>query len=42
MVQSLNTEEIYTWTPRLMAAIRGLPEVIDVSTTSSRAAPAWT
>jgi hydrophobic/amphiphilic exporter-1 (mainly G- bacteria), HAE1 family len=39
MVQSLNTDEIYAWTPRLMAAIGQLPEVIDVSTNLESRSP---
>jgi len=39
MVQSLNTDEIYAWTPRLMAAISQLPEVIDVSTNLESRSP---
>src|SRR5262249_16747755 len=39
MVQSLNTDELYTWTPRLMAAISQLPEVIDVSTNLESRSP---
>ncbi len=39
MVQSLNTEELYTWTPRLMAAISQLPEVLDVTTNLESRSP---
>ena len=31
-IQSLNTDELYAWAPRLEAAIAPLPEVLDVST----------
>ena len=39
MVQSLNTDEIYQWTPRLMTAISALPEVTDVSTNLEARSP---
>ena len=39
MVQSLNTDDLYTWTPRLMDAIRRLPEVTDVDTNLESIAP---
>ena len=39
MVESLNSEELYTWTPRLMDAIGQLPEVTDVSTNLESRSP---
>jgi len=39
MVESLNSEELYTWTPRLMDAISRLPEVTDVSTNLEARSP---
>ena len=39
MVQSLDTDEIYAWTPRLMNAIRQLPEVQDVDTNLESISP---
>jgi HAE1 family hydrophobic/amphiphilic exporter-1 len=39
MVQSLDTDELYQWTPKLMAAIQRLPEVIDVSTNLESRSP---
>jgi len=39
MVESLNSEELYTWTPRLMTAIGQLPEVTDVSTNLESRSP---
>ncbi|HVZ19987.1 MAG TPA: efflux RND transporter permease subunit [Vicinamibacterales bacterium] len=39
MVQSLNTDDLYTWTPRLMEAIRRLPEVVDVDTNLESVSP---
>ena len=39
MVESLNSEELYTWTPRLMDAISQLPEVTDVSTNLESRSP---
>jgi HAE1 family hydrophobic/amphiphilic exporter-1 len=39
MVQSLNTEDIFTWTPRLMNAIQQLPEVQDVNTNLEARSP---
>ena len=39
MVQSVNTEDLYTWTPRLMNAISQLPEVQDVSTNLESRSP---
>jgi HAE1 family hydrophobic/amphiphilic exporter-1 len=39
MVESLNTEDLYTWTPRLMDAIGQLPEVTDVSTNLESRSP---
>ena len=31
-LQGLSTEELYTWTPRVVAALRALPELQDVNT----------
>jgi len=39
MVQSLNTEDLVTWTPRLMRAIQALPEVQDVNTNLESRSP---
>jgi HAE1 family hydrophobic/amphiphilic exporter-1 len=39
MVQSLNTDDIFTWTPRLMNAIQQLPEVQDVNTNLEARSP---
>jgi HAE1 family hydrophobic/amphiphilic exporter-1 len=39
MVQSLNTDDIFTWTPRLMDAIAQLPEVQDVNTNLEARSP---
>jgi HAE1 family hydrophobic/amphiphilic exporter-1 len=39
MVQSLDSDEIYTWVPRLMTAIGALPEVLDVSTNLESRSP---
>ena len=39
MVQSLNTEDLYVWTPRLMNAIATLPEVQDVNTNLESRSP---
>ena len=39
MVQSLNTEDLFTWTPRLMDAISRLPEIQDVDTNLESSSP---
>ena len=39
MVESLNSEDLYTWTPRLMDAVAQLPEVLDVSTNLESRSP---
>jgi hydrophobic/amphiphilic exporter-1 (mainly G- bacteria), HAE1 family len=39
MVQSVNTDDLHTWTPRLMNAISALPEVQDVSTNLESRSP---
>ena len=39
MVESLNTDELYTWAPRLEAAVAELPEVQEVSTNLESKSP---
>ena len=39
MVESLNSEDLYTWTPRLMDAVSQLPDVLDVSTNLESRSP---
>ena len=39
MVQSLNTEDLFEWTPRLMRAVATLPEVQDVNTNLESRSP---
>src|SRR4051812_46590612 len=39
MVESLNSEDLYSWTPRLMDAVAQLPEVLDVSTNLESRSP---
>jgi HAE1 family hydrophobic/amphiphilic exporter-1 len=39
MVQSVNTEDLFKWTPRLMDAVAAVPEVQDVSTNLESRSP---